>query len=99
MFIDVFEAMDAGREPMETLYDGYIVNAILDACYKSAETKQWEPIEIDDWRGKEIADTDKVGDTFVDEQYDLIKKEKMPDGREKLILKDKKSGEVIEKIQ
>lgn len=99
MFIDAFEAMDAGREPMETFYDGYVVNAILDACYKSAKTKQWEPIQLDDWRGKEIQDAGRAGDKVVDEQYDLIKQEKMPDGRKKLILKDKTSGKVIERIE
>ena len=26
----------AGREPVETLYDGYVVNAVMDACYRSA---------------------------------------------------------------
>ena len=40
MFVDMFNAWDEGREPMETLYDGYVVNAIIDACYKSAKTKQ-----------------------------------------------------------
>jgi hypothetical protein len=35
---------------METLYDGYVVNAILDACYASARSKRWEPVELD-WRG------------------------------------------------
>ena len=53
MFVDMFNAWDEGREPMETLYDGYVVNAIIDACYKSAKTKQWEPIEME-WRGSEV---------------------------------------------
>ncbi|RPH93980.1 MAG: gfo/Idh/MocA family oxidoreductase [Calditrichaeota bacterium] len=99
MFIDAFDAMDNKRPPMETFYDGYVVNAILDACYKSAKSRQWEPIRLDDWRGKEMTEQQQVGDKFVDEQYDLIKEEKMPDGRVKHILKDKKSGKVIEKIR
>ena len=99
MFIDAFEAMDAGREPMETLYDGYVVNAIIDACYKSAKSKQWEPVRLDDWRGKEIEEPAVGGDKTVDERYDLLKEEKMPDGRHKLIFKDKQSGQIIEKIQ
>ena len=53
MFIDAFDALDNNTEPMETFYDGYVVNAILDACYRSAKTKQWESVELDDWRGKE----------------------------------------------
>lgn len=32
MFRDMFDALDASRAPMETLYDGYVVNAIMDAC-------------------------------------------------------------------
>ena len=99
MFLDVFEAMDQSREPMETFYDGYVINAILDACYKSAKTRQWETVELDDWRGKEIKESRVVGDKTVDEKYDLVKKEKMPDGRQKLILKDKETGKIIEKIE
>ena len=51
MFLDMFNAMDEEREPLETFYDGYVVNAIIDACYKSAKSKQWEVVEIQDWRG------------------------------------------------
>ena len=51
MFMDMFNSMDAGKKPMEDFYDGYIVNAIIDACYKAAETKKWEPVEIKSWRG------------------------------------------------
>lgn len=98
MFLDAFDAMDTGREPMETFYDGYVVNAILDACYLSAKTRKWEPVQLDDWRGREIAESGAVGDVFVDERYQLIKKEKMTDGRLKLILRDRKTGEITEKI-
>ena len=31
MFTDMFEAIDAGTEPRETFYDGYVVNAVMDA--------------------------------------------------------------------
>ena len=31
MFKDMFNSMDKGVKPMETFYDGYIVNAIIDA--------------------------------------------------------------------
>ena len=99
MFIDAFDALDHGREPMETLYDGYVVNAILDACYKSARSKKWEPIELTDWRGRDLEEHKTVGDKFLDEKYDLVKEEKMPDGRRKLILKDKETGKIIERIE
>src|SRR5436189_464137 len=36
MFTDMFDAMEEDREPVETLYDGYVVNAVMDACYRSA---------------------------------------------------------------
>ena len=51
MFTDMFDAMDEGRAPMESFYDGYVVNSIIDACYRSAASRQWEPVELDDWRG------------------------------------------------
>ena len=37
----------------KAFYDGYVVNEIMDACYKSAKTKKWEPVELVDWRGQE----------------------------------------------
>lgn len=33
-----------GEMPRETFKDGYIVNCILDACYKSMQSKKWEPV-------------------------------------------------------
>jgi predicted dehydrogenase len=36
-----------GTEPRETFVDGYIVNVILDACYRSMKTGRWEPVELD----------------------------------------------------
>ena len=39
MFTDMFDALDEGRAPRETFYDGYVVNAIIDACYRSAESR------------------------------------------------------------
>ena len=53
MFMDMFNALEAGVAPKETFYDGYVVNAILDAAYLSAKTKLWEPVKLDVWRGKE----------------------------------------------
>ncbi len=96
MFTDMFDSMEKGKVPRETFYDGYIVNAIIDACYKSARTKKWEPVEIPDWRGKEgsISNADIVD---FDENHYLIKKEKMPDGTVKVMLKEKLSGNIVEK--
>ncbi len=96
MFVDMFNAWDEGREPMETLYDGYVVNAIIDACYKSAKTKQWEPIEME-WRGGEVDRETALTET--DAQFVTLKTERMPDGRLKRIVKDIETGEISERIE
>jgi predicted dehydrogenase len=44
MMRDVVEAFRAGHEPRETFRDGYIVNAVLDAAYRSMRSGQWEPV-------------------------------------------------------
>ena len=96
MFNNMFNSMDNNEEPMETFYDGYIVNTIIDACYKSAKTKQWEPVDISIWRGdKNVPHIRNVKE--VDGQI-LIKSEVMPDGTTKQILKDPNTGKVSEKI-
>ncbi len=98
MFTDMFNAMEKGIQPLESFYDGYIVNAIMDACYRSAETKQWAPVELSLWRGDEEATAISPTGREVD-GYALIKEEVMPDGKTKLILKDKESGQIIQKIK
>ncbi len=50
MFTDMLDAFEQGHEPAETFYDGYIVNAIIDASYRSIQSKRWEPIELEIWR-------------------------------------------------
>ncbi len=98
MFADMFETMDNGSEPMENFYDGYVVNAIMDACYRSAKTKKWEPIELEIWRGK-IGLSEEKMEIDYDEHHLLIKEEKLPDGRSKVILKNKNTGEITQKIK
>jgi predicted dehydrogenase len=97
MFNDQLDALDKGEEPMETFYDGYVVNAIMDACYRSAESKQWEPVELEAWRGElemvEEQPPEEYQETFV-----VVKQEQMPDGQTKMILRDKETGEVIEEV-
>ena len=96
MFNNMFNSMDNNEEPMETFYDGYIVNTIIDACYKSAKTKQWEPVDISIWRG----DKNVPHIRYLKKVYGqiLIKSEVMPDGTTKQILKDPNTGKVSEKI-
>lgn len=98
MFLDMFNSMDNGTTPMESYYDGYVVNAIIDACYQSARSKKWEPVEIREWRGGEVA-SEEVELKDFDAQHFLIKEEKMPDGQLKIILKDKKTGKISQLIQ
>jgi predicted dehydrogenase len=93
MFTDMFEAIDNNREPNENFYDGYIVNAVLDAAYLSAKTKQWEPVQIKDWRGTDEKKTKKQM-TSYDENYYLIKEEVLPSGEKKFIIKHKKTGSI-----
>ena len=97
MFVDQLNALDNGTQPMETFYDAYIVNAIMDACYLSAQTKKWEPVHLDVWRGDEKVTQERVLADF-NAQYFLIKEEKMPDGNTRAILKDKKTGEIVQQV-
>jgi predicted dehydrogenase len=97
MFTDMLDSLENNREPKETFYDGYVVNAIIDACYKSATSKQWEPVELFEWRGMEGLHSG-VDQVDYDEKHFLIKKEKMPDGKTKLMLKEKLSGKIIQKV-
>jgi predicted dehydrogenase len=90
MFADMFDAMDTGREPMETFYDGYVVNAVMDACYRSARSRGWEPVELE-WRGGRAPRIAPIRRGF--DGKTVIKQEKMPDGRLKLIVKDDATGE------
>ncbi|OAQ42004.1 oxidoreductase [Pedobacter psychrophilus] len=97
MFTDMFSAIEEGRDALETFYDGYVVNAILDAAYLSAKTKKWEPVVLEDWRGEEVSDKKQQLISF-DEDYFLIKEELMPNEDLKRILKHKNTGEVVQKI-
>ncbi|MFC4213068.1 gfo/Idh/MocA family oxidoreductase [Pedobacter petrophilus] len=97
MFTDMFDAIEEKREPLETFYDGYVVNAILDAAFLSAKTKKWEPVLIEDWRGEEFTAQEEVLASFDDEHF-LIKEEVMPNKDLKKILKHKITGKVTQKI-
>ncbi|HAM11594.1 MAG: oxidoreductase [Bacteroidetes bacterium GWE2_41_25] len=96
MFTDMLDSLEQNRQPRETFYDGYVVNAIMDACYKSAKSKKWENIDLVVWRGKEGI-TSNVELIDFDDHHFLIKKEKMPDGKIKLMLKEKSTGSIVQK--
>lgn len=97
MFTDMFNAMEKEVAPMEDFYDGYVVNAIMDACYRAAESKKWEPVLLDVWRGQTGLKGEVERQDYDGENY-LIKEELLPDGRKKVIVRNKKSGDISEKI-
>ena len=44
MMADVVEAFRDGTAPAETFRDGFAVNAVLDAAYRSLASGRWEPV-------------------------------------------------------
>ena len=96
MFTDMFAALEAGRAPRETFYDGYVVNAVMDAAYRSATSRHWEPVDLYEWRGGPTARIAKAPEIY-DGQV-VIKREVLPDGREKLILKDPATGDFTDRV-
>lgn len=103
MFADMLNAADrSGGDggacpPMETFYDGYVVNAIMDAAYASVVSKRWEPVVLQAWRGRTgVSNVASLRD--YDDAYTLLKEEKLPDGRVKLILRNKASGKVEQRV-
>jgi predicted dehydrogenase len=48
MMANVVEAFRSGRAPQESFRDGYVVNAVLDAAYRSMGSGRWEAVQIDD---------------------------------------------------
>ena len=97
MFTDMFNAIENNNPPVEDFYDGYVVNAVMDACYKSAKTKKWEPVELKEWRGDNEVEPLTA---FVEYDKDnwLVKTETLPDGRKKVILKNKETGEITQMV-
>src|SRR5436190_2643981 len=95
MFTDMFRAIDTGSTPQETFYDGYVVNAVMDAAYRSAKSHAWAPVELE-WRG---GSTPRItGSPELYEGQVVIKREVLPDGRQKLILKDPATGDLSDTV-
>ncbi len=98
MFMDMFNNLEQKKEPRETFYDGYVVNSILDAAYKSAKTKLWEPVKLDIWRGK-VGVSKHSHLIEYDADHYLVKEEITHFGAKKIILKNKKTGKIIERTE
>lgn len=47
MMRHMVESFRAGSEPRETFVDGYIVNSVLDAAYRSMRSGRWVALELD----------------------------------------------------
>jgi len=67
---------------------------------------RWEPVELEVWRGEEVSvageaagGRPKSKPAEEDTGFVLVKKEKMPDGRTKVILREKATGRTSEKIE
>ncbi len=97
MFMDMFNAMEKGTQPKETFYDGYVVNSVLDAAYRSAKSKLWEPVKLDIWRGR-VGVSKDAHLTEYDADHYLVKEEVTHYGAKKVILKNKKSGKIVERV-
>ncbi|HEX2477446.1 MAG TPA: Gfo/Idh/MocA family oxidoreductase [Lacipirellulaceae bacterium] len=98
MFADMLNSLDCSTTPRETLYDGYVVNAIIDAAYASIEKRQWQPVKLPVWRGRESVESLAVAHDY-DADHVLLKEERMMDGSTKLILRHKKTGQVVHKTR
>jgi len=96
MFRDMFSALEQGTAPKETFYDGYVVNAVLDAAYRSAKSKLWEPVQLNIWRGRTGVSKDSHLQSYDADHY-LVKEEVTHYGAKKVILKNKRSWKIIEK--
>lgn len=104
MFKDMLNAFEKRSSPKETFYDGYVVNAIIDAAYRSMETKRWESIAIDDWRSNSEPDGRRSNPShqaleMFDDNHIVIKREILPDGTRRLILKHKTTEETSSVIE
>ena len=97
MFTDMFNSIEKGIQPKETFYDGYVVNAVLDAAYASGRSKLWEPVQLETWRGQTGLSKPSNLVEYDAEHY-LIKEEMTHYGAKKLILKNKTSGLISERI-
>jgi hypothetical protein len=67
----------------------------MDACYRSAAGRAWEPVALE-WRGGATPRIAKTPEMF--EGQVVIKREILPDGRQKLILKDPTTGDFVDRV-
>jgi predicted dehydrogenase len=96
MFDDMLGAFERQETPRETFYDGYVVNAIVDAAYRSMQSKRWEPLEDLVWRGPTNPQP-SASHVMHDAEHVLIKREILPDGTHRVILRHRSTGEITQR--
>ena len=85
------------RADARRFYDGYVVNAIMDACYRSAASRA-VGAGASSTTGAARASRASPARPASSTATSVIKEERMPDGRRKLILKDPGSGRISERV-
>jgi len=95
MFTDMFNSIESGGQPEETFFDGYVVNAIIDACFASSESGAWAPVELE-WPHEAVPRIQSQ--PLMHDGHTVIKREVLPDGRIKLILKRSDTGEIVDEV-
>jgi len=95
MFADMFDSLERGAEPEETFFDGYVVNAIMDACFASSESGAWAPVNVE-WPHPPAPRIQSAPE--MHDGHAVIKREVLPDGRHKLIMKRSDTGEIVDMI-
>lgn len=93
MFHDMLMAYESKSAPRETFYDGYVVNAIVDAAYRSIESKRWESVELNVWRGEQSREA-TARNGMINDRHEIIKREILPDGSTRWIVRDRETGEI-----
>ena len=62
------------------------------------KTKQWEPVQLEVWRGKTGVTKDSHLVEYDADHY-LVKEEMTHYGAKKIILKNKKTGKIFERVE
>jgi hypothetical protein len=65
----------------------------VDAAYRSIPSKRWEPVQLQQWRGDDQTSAD-ASQELIDKKEEIIKKEVLPDGTTRWIVRNRETGEI-----